>query len=69
MRKTSYLTLGDVARKYGCKVWQVRRLFELGILPPAERIGVYRVVRVEDLPTLETKLIEAGYIKAEAVTA
>jgi hypothetical protein len=57
------MTLGQVARRFGCALWQVRRLYERGILPPALRVGVYRVVHVQDLPKVERALREAGYIK------
>ena len=32
-----FLTIGDVARRFACQPWQVRRLFERGLLPPAAR--------------------------------
>jgi DNA-binding transcriptional MerR regulator len=62
-------TLGAVAARYGVAVWQVRRLFERGLLPPAERIGAYRIVAEADLPKVEAALREAGYLEAEAVNA
>lgn len=64
MRKP-LMTLGEVASEIGrgIKVWQVRRLFERSILPPAERIGQARVVRREDLPIVETALTQAGYLR------
>jgi hypothetical protein len=46
----SVLTIGDLARKFNCPAWQVRRLFERGLLPPATRVGPYRVVAASDLP-------------------
>lgn len=63
MPEPSILTLGDVARRYGCPVWKLRRLYERGKLPPAERAGQYRVVRPADLPTIEAALRRAGYIR------
>lgn len=56
------VTLGDVARRCGCDVWQVRRLYERGLLPPARRIGLYRVVSVDDIPAIEAALRTAGYL-------
>jgi DNA-binding transcriptional MerR regulator len=56
------LTLGTVAERFGVPTWKVRRLFERGILPPAARIGPYRVVDPADLPAIETALREAGYL-------
>jgi hypothetical protein len=57
-----YLTIGSVAACYGVPAWQIRRLFERGLLPPAARVGAYRVVAVTDLPEVEAALIEAGYL-------
>lgn len=62
MPEPSLFTLGPVARLYGCQTWQVRRLFERGLLPPAFRIGTYRVIAVEDLPLVEQALGAAGYL-------
>lgn len=56
------LTLGAVAARYGCPVWQVRRLFERGMLPPAQRVGAYRVIAVGDLDKVEQALRTAGYL-------
>jgi DNA-binding transcriptional MerR regulator len=56
------LTIGTVARRLGCQAWQVRRLFERGLLPPAARVGLYRVVAESDLPAVEQALREAGYL-------
>jgi hypothetical protein len=46
-------TVGAAARRYGCRPWQVRRLFERGLLPPAPRVGAYRVFATADLPHIE----------------
>jgi DNA-binding transcriptional MerR regulator len=62
---TEYLTLGAVANRLGCQPWQVRRLFERGLLPEPRRVATYRVVAEEDLPAVEKALKEAGYIPAE----
>jgi DNA-binding transcriptional MerR regulator len=56
------LTIGAVARRYGCPAWQIRRLFERGLLPPAPRVGAYRVIAVSDLPRVEEALRAAGYL-------
>jgi DNA-binding transcriptional MerR regulator len=55
------LTIGAVADHFGVAPWQVRRLFERGMLPPAARVGAYRVVDPSDLPKIEGALREAGY--------
>jgi MerR HTH family regulatory protein len=58
----TFHTVGAVARRYGCRPWQVRRLFERGLLPPAPRVGAYRVFSAADLPRIEQALRRAGYI-------
>ena len=60
-------TMGDLALRNGCAAWQVRRLFERNLLPPAERVGAYRVVDEADLPKVEQALRDAGYIKDQEV--
>jgi DNA-binding transcriptional MerR regulator len=65
MQTKPYYTLGEIAREFGATIWQVRRLFERGILPPAERIGLYRVVRADDVPRVVEELRNAGYIGKE----
>src|SRR5262245_32305485 len=55
-------TVGAVARRYGCPAWQIRRLFERGLLPPAARVGAYRVIAASDLPAVEDALRRAGYL-------
>jgi DNA-binding transcriptional MerR regulator len=67
MTKTPYLTIGDVAKHFGCQAWQVRRLFERGLLPQAPRVGAYRVVAAADLPLVEAALRRAGYLRESEV--
>jgi hypothetical protein len=57
-------TLGKAASRLGCQAWQIRRLFERGILPEPGRVGAYRVIPERDLPKIKAALIEAGYLKA-----
>jgi hypothetical protein len=56
------LTLGDVARRFGCDLWQVRSLYTRGILPEPARVGIYRTVKEDDVPAIEAALRKAGYI-------
>jgi hypothetical protein len=63
MPRHSYLTLGTIARRYGLPVWKVRRLWERGLLPPAQRVGAYRVVAESELPRVEAALRDAGYLQ------
>ena len=65
---SSYLTTSDVARRLGCRAWQVGRLFERGILPDPPRIGNFRVVPVEDLEKVKAALQTCGYLPAEPTT-
>jgi DNA-binding transcriptional MerR regulator len=59
------MTIGEVASHFGVQTWQVRRLFQRGLLPPALRVGVYRVVNNDELPAIEAALRQAGYLKLE----
>lgn len=63
MSDTPFLTIGAVALRYGVRPWQIRRLFERGLLPPAPRVGAYRVIDARDLSLVEKALLEAGYSK------
>jgi DNA-binding transcriptional MerR regulator len=56
------LTIGAVAEHFGVSPWQVRRLFERGMLLPAARVGAYRVVESSDLPEIKKALQNAGYL-------
>jgi DNA-binding transcriptional MerR regulator len=62
----SVYTVGAVARRFGCTPWQIRRLFERGLLPPASRVGAYRVIAACDLPRVEAALRLAGYLPSES---
>ena len=45
------------------KPWQVRRVYESGLLPePETRLGAYRLIHSSDLPRLEDALRQAGYL-------
>jgi len=56
------LTIGAVADQFDVPAWQVRRLYERGLLPPADRLGPYRVIDHADLPKIEAALRKAGYL-------
>jgi hypothetical protein len=60
---SEYISLGVVAKRLGCELWQVRRLFERGFLHPAHRIGAYRVVKESELPKIKAALVKVGYLK------
>jgi hypothetical protein len=57
------MTVGDVARHFGLRQWQVRRLFESGRLSEPARFGAYRVIPRDELPKVEKALREAGYLQ------
>jgi len=64
----TYLTLGAVARHFGLPVWKIRRLWERGLLPAADRIARYRVVPTSQLAAIEAALKTTGYLaEREAV--
>ena len=60
-----WYTWGGVARRFGCRLWQVRRLYERGLLEPAQRAGHLRVVSEADLPVIEAALRRAGYLPSK----
>ncbi len=62
MNQDAPMTLGAVARHFKCRTWQIRRLFERNLLPPAARVGTYRVIAAIDLPLVEKALRVAGYL-------
>jgi DNA-binding transcriptional MerR regulator len=69
MSISTVITIGETATRLGVQAWHVRRLFERGLLPPAQRVGAYRVVAVADLPKIETALRNAGYLSREREVA
>jgi hypothetical protein len=62
MSGASGFTTGALARRFGCREWQVRRLFERGILPEPPRVGCYRFVPSENVPAVEAALLRARYL-------
>ncbi len=58
-----YLSTLDVARRFGVQEHHVRRLFALGHLPEPPRIGARRVILEGELPKIEAKLRELGWLK------
>jgi DNA-binding transcriptional MerR regulator len=63
------LTIGAVADRFGVAAWKVRRLYERGILPPADLVGPYRVIDPADLPRVGAALRQAGYLGTEDAPA
>jgi DNA-binding transcriptional MerR regulator len=59
---TPYWTISHVADHFRVTTWKVRRCFERGLLPPAPRIGSYRIFRESDLPAIEAALRQLGYL-------
>lgn len=57
------LTLGEVADYFSQPLWRIRRLYILKHLPPAQRVGPYRVVPESELPLVRSALIRAKYIE------
>lgn len=55
-------TTREVAELCGVAEWQVRRLFELGILPDPPRFAGKRAIPPDMLPTILDALRARGYI-------
>jgi hypothetical protein len=51
-----YLTTHTAAKRCGCEQWQIRRLYELGILPEPPRLGQRRIIHEADLPAIREAL-------------
>jgi len=60
------LTLGQASRRLGCELWQLQYVIRRGRAPALAKVGVYRVVREEDLPALADALRTAGYLPLRA---
>jgi hypothetical protein len=69
MGKQKYVTVGEIAHRFGCEAWQVRRLYERGVLRESARAGQYRLIRVGDLPKVEAALRAAGYLRERETVA
>jgi DNA-binding transcriptional MerR regulator len=74
MQPVPAMTVGEVAKHFterGLPVTarHVRRLFERELLPPAQRVGAYRVIAQADLPLVEKALREAGYLPRQEEAA
>src|SRR5262249_33730255 len=62
----AYLSLGEVAARYGVDLWKVQRLFRRRLLPAPPRVGPFRVIRTDQLPKVEAALVRAGYLAPPA---
>ncbi len=58
----AYLSLGEVAARFGLDLWKVQRLFRRRLLPAPPRLGPFRIVREEQLPEIGRALADAGYL-------
>jgi hypothetical protein len=65
MKNTSKppLSVGRAAEALGVQPWQVRRVFDRGLLPTPARVGQYRVIPADSLPLVEAALRQAGYLR------
>jgi|GEM_PF-6490685 len=66
MPDPTYLTIGAVAKHFGCRPWQVRRAIERKLLEEPARVGAYRVFLPADLPRIRVALLKAGYLRSGA---
>lgn len=48
--------------------WQVRRIFELGLLPEPPKFGAKRMIFARDLPAIVDALRKRGWLSAEEVS-
>ena len=69
MPDSEVFTTNTAAKRCGVAEWQVRRLFERGLLPEPPRAGAYRLIPADDLPKIETALRAAGYLREVEVAA
>ena len=60
------MTLGQVATHFQIQLWQVRAIYQRGILPEPPRFTRFRIVDRSELPTIRAALITGGYLKPEA---
>jgi hypothetical protein len=58
----THYSVGAAAAQFGVPAWKVRRLFERGLLPPAARVGPYRIIPGSELPDVERALKKVGYL-------
>jgi hypothetical protein len=56
------MAIGQVAKHFGVRASQVRRLFTTGVLPEPDRVGAYRVFWAKDLPKIREALKRAGHL-------
>jgi DNA-binding transcriptional MerR regulator len=67
MDKKRVFTTGDLAAHFGVPIWAIRKCWERGLLPPAERVGNYRVVDASRLGMVEAAALRTGgYLSKEA---
>lgn len=55
-------TTGDLSKRFNVPVWQILQAIRRGFLDEPARVGIYRVWREEDLPSVEAALRAAGYL-------
>ncbi len=68
MHTVPYVTLGALAKQYpGLQVWQIRRLYERGILPEPPRVAGLRIIPLEDVPQTVAALKQTGYLPLLAI--
>jgi DNA-binding transcriptional MerR regulator len=63
------MSVGDVAKALRVPLWQLRRLFSRGFLPPPPRCGQYRLLYADQLPEIRLALKRAGYLPPRKTAA
>jgi hypothetical protein len=64
-----FLTVGEVADRFGIQGWKLSRLFRRGLLPEPMRFRQYRMLPESDLPAIRAALVKAGYLTQAAQVA
>jgi hypothetical protein len=62
---TGFLTLGQVAERFGLPVWKIQSVLDRGLFTDVPRLGTYRVIAEARLDELRLALAEAGYLRPD----
>ena len=60
-------TTREIADILGAEEWQVRRLFESGVLPEPNRFAGKRVIQGSMIPRIVDQLRDRGWLQQEVV--
>jgi|GEM_PF-2448743 hypothetical protein len=60
-----FVSLGELAQQLGVQVWQIARLFELGIIPEPPRLSRRRVIPKAAIPDIIEGLRQRHWLPAD----